>query len=821
MYSTWGGGDQLDWQLQTDGLYTVVVFDALLVRTGGYSITLLKMPGEVTSTSDPDGGTITSGDTLSGRIRFPSESDAFQFEGSAGDRVVITAVTTSSSWDTDIRIYPPAGGPVENQTRGYDRLDWQLRTNGIYTILVEDTSLSRVGTYNLNFLKIPGTVSCAADPDGGVIASGQTVGGHLQTAGDLDAFQFYGNKGDRVIINAVTTNGTMDTTMTLYPPTGGTSETSTWAQPMYSTWGGGDQLDWQLQTDGLYTVIVFDALLVRTGGYSISFTKLPPIQRAGIYNPYPPDGASVSNLLDSFSWDAVSGATGYDVFFRENPLDAMRQIGTNLPSPSLPFPQLTNGTTCNWSVVARTNAGSAQGIQGPVWWFTVTGGCAPPTITVPPTSQTVIVGTNVTFGVFARGAPPLVYQWRFNGTPIMGATGTNYLLPTVQTTHDGNYDVVVSNACGVVTSTPLARLTVLIPPSITAMTVEPPSPVVEGTNVTICVTATGTVPLSYQWRRNGTNLPGATTDCYTLINVQIGQAGTYSVAVTNLAGGLVSGDLPLSVLTDWRTNVIGATGDGSYSFDNGIFTVNGSGEDIEGTKDDFFFVHKTLNGDGQIVARMLGLLPADPSSEAGIMFRDGTNSGARHIFLALDSARHVVLRRRLVENDYSVENDARGTNWVWLRLMRLGDTFAGHASTNGVDWSLIWWTTLTMPTNLEVGLAVTAHKNQAMATAQFDLVTPGELTPLSGIWPEVGPRIHLGGEPYSYPPLPQVGGLKMLICGAVGHRYMIVASDDVTTPADAWLSLGTVTNTYGVVTFLDPQALTNPVRFYRLQGLGP
>src|SRR6185295_6305863 len=210
----------------------------------------------------------------------------------------------------------------------------------------------------------------------------------------------------------------------------------------------------------------------------------------------------------------------------------------------------------------------------------------------------------------------------------------------------------------------------------------------------------------------------ATQACYGLTNVQLSHAGTYSVAVSNLGGALISSDLTLAVLPDWHTNIVGATGDGSYSLNDGVFTVNGSGEDIEGTKDDFFFVHKPLNGDGQIVARVLGLLPADPNSEAGVMLRDGTNSGARHVFLPLNSTRHVSFRRRLVENDYSVENSYSGTNWTWLRLMRMGDTFVGHSSTNGVDWTLMWWTTLVnMHTNLEAGLAVTAHKNGTNATA--------------------------------------------------------------------------------------------------------
>ncbi len=447
---------------------------------------------------------------------------------------------------------------------------------------------------------------------------------------------------------------------------------------------------------------------------------------------------------------------------------------------------------------------------------------APPIVTQPPTSQTVIASSNAIFNVTVSGTAPFSYQWRFGGANLNNETNQLLSLVNVQTNQAGNYDVIVANSSGSVTSQPPAVLTVLVPVSLTGFTMQPSSPVSEGTNVTFCVTATGSEPLIYQWRRNGAALLGATLACYTLTNVQTGQAGNYSVAVSNLAGGVVSGDLTLAVLPDWRTNTVGATGDGNYTVNNGVFTVNGSGEDIEGTKDDFFFVHKPLDGDGQIVARVLGLVPADPNSEAGVMMRDGTNSGARHVFLPLNDTRHVSLRRRLVENDYSVETAVSGTNWTWLRLARMGDTFVGHASTNGLDWSLIWWTTLVnMPTNLEAGLAVTAHKNQAMATAQFDSVTPGPLTPLSGTWPLAQPLINLGGEGGGMDEFQRVGGFKLLGAGVVGDQFSVKYATEVTSPFAAWTSLGIITNQYGVVPFLDPQALTNEHRYYRLQRVGP
>jgi hypothetical protein len=68
-----------------------------------------------------------------------------------------------------------------------------------------------------------------------------------------------------------------------------------------------------------------------------------------------------------------------------------------------------------------------------------------------------------------------------------------------------------------------------------------------GQSATFSVTASGTAPLSYQWRCHGTNIGGATASGYTRSNVQPGDAGSYSVVVTNVAGSLTSSNAALTV----------------------------------------------------------------------------------------------------------------------------------------------------------------------------------------------------------------------------------------------------------------------------------
>jgi hypothetical protein len=77
----------------------------------------------------------------------------------------------------------------------------------------------------------------------------------------------------------------------------------------------------------------------------------------------------------------------------------------------------------------------------------------PVTITGQPQNVTVAEGGTANFSVTASGTAPLSYAWRFNGTPLAGATATNLSITNVQPLNGGAYDVVVSNPYSSLTST--------------------------------------------------------------------------------------------------------------------------------------------------------------------------------------------------------------------------------------------------------------------------------------------------------------------------------------------------------------------------------
>jgi len=171
-------------------------------------------------------------------------------------------------------------------------------------------------------------------------------------------------------------------------------------------------------------------------------------------------------------------------------------------------------------------------------------GCTPPSITTHPQSQTKCVGQSVTFTVVASGTTPLSYQWKKNGVDISGATSSSYTISTVTTADAGSYTCYVSNACGNVTSN-AATLTVNTPPSITT---QPSSQTKTlGQSVTFTVAASGTTPLSYQWRKNGSNISGATSSSYTISYVKTSDAGNYDCVVSNTCGSATSNTATLTV----------------------------------------------------------------------------------------------------------------------------------------------------------------------------------------------------------------------------------------------------------------------------------
>jgi hypothetical protein len=265
---------KLDWRLAATGTYSIVLHDSLLNQEGSYSVTLVKVPGGATAPTDADGGALASGQSATGTFTPRADLDVFTFDGTTGDRVVITTADyTSNSTQTEIYLYPPDGGEAEASSLGgfaSHQLETRLLQTGTYRIVVHDANLDGEGSYAVSLAKIPGGTSAPGDADGGALTSGMTRTGTLTPRADTDLFTFEGTAGERVVITTADfVNYNTQTEIYLYPPGGGALEAADTGA--YS----GHRLEHTLAATGTYTVLVADAGLNGEGTYAVSLVKLP------------------------------------------------------------------------------------------------------------------------------------------------------------------------------------------------------------------------------------------------------------------------------------------------------------------------------------------------------------------------------------------------------------------------------------------------------------------------------------------------------------------------------------------------------------------
>jgi len=171
-----------------------------------------------------------------------------------------------------------------------------------------------------------------------------------------------------------------------------------------------------------------------------------------------------------------------------------------------------------------------------------------PAITTQPAAATVTVGQTATFSITATGTATLKYQWRRNGVNISGATARTYTTPATTAADNGaKFQVYITNSYGAITSKS-ALLTVTSPTlSITsqpaAQTVTAPAA------ATFSVTATGS-NLSYQWKKNGIAVTGATGASYTTpATTSADNGSSFQVTVSNGVSSLTSQSALLTVNT--------------------------------------------------------------------------------------------------------------------------------------------------------------------------------------------------------------------------------------------------------------------------------
>jgi hypothetical protein len=132
--------------------------------------------------------------------------------------------------------------------------------------------------------------------------------------------------------------------------------------------------------------------------------------------------------------------------------------GTNLPGATNYFLQLVNVQTNQagpYRVIASNASGSTTSRVAMLTILTI-----PPSFYSQLDNETVSEGSHIRFRIYASGSPEPVYQWYFNGAPLIGETKNVLKLYNVTTNNAGAFSVVASNVAGITSSAP-AALTVV------------------------------------------------------------------------------------------------------------------------------------------------------------------------------------------------------------------------------------------------------------------------------------------------------------------------------------------------------------------------
>lgn len=208
-------------------------------------------------------------------------------------------------------------------------------------------------------------------------------------------------------------------------------------------------------------------------------------------------------------------------------------------------------------------------------------GSGAPTLQVQsqPQRQQITLGSTATFRIVASGSPAPAYQWMRNGESIPGATSATYTRSNAQYADAGFYTVLVTAGTASFTSTP-AQLQVYLPgtaiPPIVILAQPTDREVVAGQSVTFEVEVSSASAVTYQWRKDGNAIAGATSASYTIASVATGDAGVYSVVVsgggytTNTVGSTLtvlsaSGTTPPTITSHPATQSVGTTGTVSFT----------------------------------------------------------------------------------------------------------------------------------------------------------------------------------------------------------------------------------------------------------------
>ena len=203
-------------------------------------------------------GRIAIGDVVSGSIGAKGEIDKYRFWARQGDAVSISLSDfTGDAWGR-ATLYSSATGTAVGTIYDGSKGEFTLPDTGQYVILVHDWRLTATGDYGVALEGI-NPPSLDAVP----INSGVAKQGRIDQVGEMDAYQFSGAAGQKVVVALSDFTGDAWGRATLYSSSKGT---------VLGTVYDASQREFTLPETGDYVILVYDWRLTATGEYGLTLS---------------------------------------------------------------------------------------------------------------------------------------------------------------------------------------------------------------------------------------------------------------------------------------------------------------------------------------------------------------------------------------------------------------------------------------------------------------------------------------------------------------------------------------------------------------------
>jgi outer membrane protein assembly factor BamB len=202
-------------------------------------------------------------------------------------------------------------------------------------------------------------------------------------------------------------------------------------------------------------------------------------------------------------------------------------------------------------------------------------------------------------------------------------------------------------------------------------------------------------------------------------------------AVTLDTVAVSPGEFPgpeLACPSGWSCGDIGAVAPaGGQSVSGSVWTVQGGGPDIWGTADAFHFAWQSLAANGTVSGQVTSIQATDPWAKSGVMLRATIDPGSPYYAAYLTKGNGLAVQARTAQGVAAIGvASVAGVPPEYLQISRSGTSFTVSTSSDGVTWTAVPGSTLSVPNlsgSLLAGVAVSSHQAGVSSAVGFNAPT--------------------------------------------------------------------------------------------------